>query len=131
MSQTRRLAAMLAADVAGYSRLMGADEEGTLERLEALRRDLVDPKIAEHHGRIVKTTGGELLVELTASSLPFKMPAGCRVPKSPLIERSCHEPKRIRSRSAGARVIRFFMAECAPTRCSPSAGTTCTRGSWG
>jgi adenylate cyclase len=63
MSQTRRLAAILAADVAGYSRLMGADEEGTLERLKALRRELVDPKIAEHHGRIVKTTGDGLLVE--------------------------------------------------------------------
>ncbi len=63
MSQTRRLAAILAADVAGYSRLMGADEEGTLERLKALRRELVDPKIAEHKGRIVKTTGDGLLVE--------------------------------------------------------------------
>ena len=63
MSQTRRLAAILAADVAGYSRLMGADEEGTLERLKALRRELVDPKIAEHNGRIVKTTGDGLLVE--------------------------------------------------------------------
>jgi adenylate cyclase len=59
----RRLAAILAADVAGYSRLMGADEEGTLERLKALRRELVDPKIAEHRGRIVKTTGDGLLVE--------------------------------------------------------------------
>src|ERR1700732_4693598 len=59
----RRLAAILAADVAGYSRLMGADEEGTLERLKALRRELLDPKIAEHHGRIVKTTGDGLLVE--------------------------------------------------------------------
>jgi class 3 adenylate cyclase len=49
MSQTRRLAAILAADVAGYSRLMGADEEGTLERLKALRRQPFDPKIAEHH----------------------------------------------------------------------------------
>jgi hypothetical protein len=48
MSRTRRLAAILAADVAGYSRLMGADEEGTLERLKALRRELLDPKIAEH-----------------------------------------------------------------------------------
>jgi adenylate cyclase len=63
MSQTRRLAAILAADVAGYSRLMGADEEGTLERLKALRRELLDPKIVEHHGRIVKTTGDGLLVE--------------------------------------------------------------------
>jgi adenylate cyclase len=58
MSQTRRLAAILAADVAGYSRLMGADEDRTLERLKALRRELVDPKIAEQHGRIVKTAGG-------------------------------------------------------------------------
>jgi len=63
MSQTRRLAAIVAADVAGYSRLMGADEEGTLERLKALRRELVDPKIAERRGRIVKTTGDGLLVE--------------------------------------------------------------------
>jgi TolB-like protein/class 3 adenylate cyclase len=66
MSQTRRLAAILAADVAGYSRLMGADEEGTLERLKALRRELVDPKIAEHHGRIVKTTGDGMLVEFAS-----------------------------------------------------------------
>jgi class 3 adenylate cyclase len=58
----RRLAAILAADVAGYSRLMGADEEGTLERLKAHRRELIDPKIAEHHGRIVKTTGDGMLV---------------------------------------------------------------------
>src|SRR5215471_11251650 len=63
MSQTRRLAAILAADVAGYSRLMGADEERTLERLKALRRELVDPKISEHHVRIVKTTGDGMLVE--------------------------------------------------------------------
>jgi adenylate cyclase len=54
MSQTRRLAAILAADVAGYSRLIRADEEGTLERLKALRCELLDPKIAEHHDRIVK-----------------------------------------------------------------------------
>jgi adenylate cyclase len=66
MSQARRLAAILAADVAGYSRLMGADEEGTLERLKTLRRELVDPKIAEHHGRIVKTTGDGLLVEFAS-----------------------------------------------------------------
>ena len=63
MSVSRRLAAILAADVAGYSRLMGADEEGTLERLKALRRELVDPKISTHHGRVVKTTGDGLLVE--------------------------------------------------------------------
>src|SRR5437667_9863341 len=66
MSQTRRLAAILAADVAGYSRLMGADEEGTLERLKALRHELLDPKIAEHKGRIVKTSGDGLLVEFAS-----------------------------------------------------------------
>jgi adenylate cyclase len=59
----RRLAAILAADIAGYSRLMGADEEGTLARLKACRKALVDPKIAEYRGRIVKTTGDGMLVE--------------------------------------------------------------------
>ena len=62
----RRLAAVLAADVAGYSRLVGADEEGTLTRLKAYRRELIDPKIAEHRGRIVKTTGDGLLVEFSS-----------------------------------------------------------------
>ena len=66
MTPTRRLAAILAADVAGYSRLMGADEEGTLERLKALRRELLAPKIAKHHGRIVKTIGDGLLVEFAS-----------------------------------------------------------------
>jgi adenylate cyclase len=66
MTAIRRLAAILAADVAGYSRLMGVDEEGTLERLKALRRELVDPKIAEHHGRIVKTSGDGMLVEFAS-----------------------------------------------------------------
>ena len=66
MASTRRLAAILAADVAGYSRLMGTDEEGTLERLKAHRRHLIDPKITEHHGRIVKTTGDGLLVEFAS-----------------------------------------------------------------
>src|SRR5437764_8813258 len=66
MTATRRLAAILAADVAGYSRLMGEDEEGTLERLKALRRELSSPKIAEHHGRIVKTTGDGVLVEFAS-----------------------------------------------------------------
>ena len=62
----RRLAAILAADVAGYSRLMGEDEEGTLARLKALRRELADPKIKEHRGRIVKTTGDGLLLEFAS-----------------------------------------------------------------
>ncbi len=59
----RRLAAILAADVAAYSRLMGEDEAGTLARLKAARREIIDPKIGEHKGRIVKTTGDGLLVE--------------------------------------------------------------------
>ena len=59
----RRLAAILAADVAGYSRLIGADEEGTLRRLRSIRAEVIDPKINEHLGRLVKTTGDGLLVE--------------------------------------------------------------------
>jgi adenylate cyclase len=66
VSQTRRLAAILAADVAGYSRLMGADEEGTLAALQAVRRELAGPKIEENRGRIVKTTGDGLLVEFAS-----------------------------------------------------------------
>ncbi len=63
---TRRLAAILAADVVGYSRLMGADEEGTHERVKAHLGELVDPKIREHHGRIVKTTGDGVLAEFAS-----------------------------------------------------------------
>jgi class 3 adenylate cyclase len=66
VSQTRRLAAILAADVAGYSRLMGADEEGTHARLKGHLRELVDPKIAEHRGRIVKNTGDGFLAEFAS-----------------------------------------------------------------
>jgi TolB-like protein len=62
----RRLAAILAADVVGYSRLVGLDEEGTIARLQTLRRELIDPTIAAHHGRIVKTTGDGLLVEFAS-----------------------------------------------------------------
>jgi adenylate cyclase len=63
----RRLAAILAADVAGYSRLMGTDEEGTLLRLKALRREVIDPLIAEHRGRLVKLTGDGALVEFASA----------------------------------------------------------------
>src|SRR6516164_4431792 len=66
ISPVRRLVAVLAADVAGYSRLMGADEEGTYERLKAHLQQLVDPKIEEHHGRIVKNTGDGLLAEFAS-----------------------------------------------------------------
>jgi adenylate cyclase len=66
MNATRRLAAILATDIAGYSALIGADEEGTLERLKEMRAEVSDPKIAEHHGRIFKTTGDGLLAEFTS-----------------------------------------------------------------
>jgi adenylate cyclase len=62
----RRLAAIFAGDIAGYSRLMGIDEEGTLLQLKAHRKELVDPKITEHRGRIVKTTGDGMLVEFVS-----------------------------------------------------------------
>jgi class 3 adenylate cyclase len=62
----RRLAAVLSADVFGYSRLMGVDEIGTLRSLKSHRRELVDPRITEHHGRIVKTTGDGMLVEFAS-----------------------------------------------------------------
>jgi adenylate cyclase len=63
MSENRKTAAILVADVVGYSRLAEADEEGTLARLRALRRELIDPAIATHHGRIVKRTGDGSLIE--------------------------------------------------------------------
>ena len=69
MTQTRRLAAILAADVVGYSRLIEADEEGTLNRLKSIRAEVIDPKITEHRGRIVKTTGdGKLWLSTLTSA---------------------------------------------------------------
>src|SRR5262245_35090462 len=59
----RKLAAILAADIAGYSRLMGADEAGTLSRLKKYRRELIDPKIKQYRGRVVKTMGDGILIE--------------------------------------------------------------------
>ena len=87
----RKLAAILAADIAGYSRLMGADEEGTLARLKALRTELIDPTITEHRGCIVKTTGDGLLLSSQASSTPCVVRPKCRtawpngMPRSHLI----------------------------------------------
>ena len=63
MAETRKIAAILVADVVGYSRLAGADEEGTLARLRALRSDLIDPTVAAHHGRVVKRTGDGSIIE--------------------------------------------------------------------
>ena len=64
----RRLIAVLAANVAGYSRLVGLDEQGTLARLRAHRRELIDPKMDEHSGRIVRATGDSLLAEFTSAT---------------------------------------------------------------
>jgi adenylate cyclase len=66
VTATRKLAAILAADVAGYSRMVGLDEGRTIARLQALRREIIDPTIAKHHGRIFKTTGDGMLVEFAS-----------------------------------------------------------------
>ena len=63
----RRLAAILAADVAGYSRLVGVDEEGTIAALRAIHAEIIDPGISEHRGRLVKTTGDGLLAEFSSA----------------------------------------------------------------
>jgi adenylate cyclase len=70
MTETRKLAAILVADVVGYSRLAGADEEWTLARLRTLRSDLTDPIISVHHGRVVKRTGDGSIIE-------FRSVIGC------------------------------------------------------
>jgi adenylate cyclase len=76
MSETRKIAAILAADVDGYSRVMETDQEGTLARLKSLRRDLIDPKIALHKGRTVKTTGDGMLVEFASAVAAASIAAG-------------------------------------------------------
>jgi adenylate cyclase len=98
MSQTRRLAAILAADVAGYSRLMGADEEGTLSELKAIRRELSDPTVREHRGHIVKTTGAGLLIEF--ASIVDAVRCAVEVQRA-MAERNAHLP--------GAQRIEFRM----------------------
>ncbi len=62
----RRLAAILTADVVGFSRLVGTDEEGTIARLQSIRADVIDPSIAKHHGRIANTSGDGILVEFAS-----------------------------------------------------------------
>jgi len=87
---TRRLAAILAADVAGYSRLMGADEEGTHQRLRAHLAQLVAPKVNEHHGRIVKTTGDGMLVEF--SSIVDAVRCAAEMQRA-MLDRNAEEPE--------------------------------------
>src|SRR5271156_3980104 len=90
MATVRRLTAILAADVAGYSRLMGADEEGTHERLKARLRDLVEPKIKEHRGRTVKNTGDGLLAEF--SSVVAAVRCGAEVQRA-MADRNAEAPE--------------------------------------
>jgi adenylate cyclase len=77
MASTRRLTAIFAADVAGYSRLMGADEEGSHERLKAHLQELVDPKIKDHRGRVVKNTGDGLLAEFRHAEIAGSRTVRC------------------------------------------------------
>jgi adenylate cyclase len=97
MASTRRLAAILAADVAGYSRLMGADEEGTHEQLKAHFRELVDPRIAEHRGRVVKNTGDGFLAEF--ASVVDAVRCAVEIQRS-MAEREPEVPEERRSGSA-------------------------------
>ena len=78
MTESRKIAAILVADVVGYSRLAGADEDRTLARLRGLRSDLIDPAVAAHHGRIVKRTGDGLSSSFAAWSKRFAAPSKCR-----------------------------------------------------
>ena len=78
MAETRKLAAILAADVAGYSKLAGADEERTLARLRALRSDLIDPTIALHHGRVLSGRAMASSSSFAAWSMPCAAPSRCR-----------------------------------------------------
>ena len=79
MAETRKLAAILAADVVGYSKLASADEERTLARLRALRSDLIDPTIAVHHSRVVKRTGDGVLIEFRSVKSVTDLPIGAYI----------------------------------------------------
>ena len=95
MPPVRRLTAILAADVAGYSRLMGADEEGTHERLREHLRDLIEPKIAEHRGRIVKNAGDSSGEDAARIHLPLHPPA--QIAQGPVVCRLTAGGSRIRT----------------------------------
>ena len=119
----RRLAAILAADVAGYSRLMGADEEGTLARLKSHRRELIDPKIREHRGRIVKTTGNGMLVEF--ASVVDAVRCAVEVQRGMLDrEAEIEDDRRIRFR------IGIISATSSPTARMFSARASMSRRAW-
>src|SRR5829696_6421727 len=91
---TRRLAAILAADVVGFSSIMGQDEEGTLARIKSLRREVIEPKVKEHHGRVFKVTGDGFLVEFSSPVEAVRCAVGTRRLSQPKPLRSLWEPSR-------------------------------------
>jgi hypothetical protein len=91
MGETRKIAAILVADVVGYSRLASADEEGTLARLRALRSELIDPAVAAHHGRIVKRTGDGSLIEFRSVVDAVRYAIGVQ---NGMVERDAGLPRR-------------------------------------
>jgi class 3 adenylate cyclase len=97
MSETRKIAAILVADIVGYSRLAGADEDRILARLRALRSDLIDPTIAVHHARVVKRTGDGSLIE-------FRSVVRCATPSS------CARPGIFRNRCAFSGMLTAWQA---------------------
>ena len=120
MGMARKLAAIIAADVVGYSRLMGVDEAETLAALKIHRRELIDPKIAEHQGRIVKTTGDGLLIEFPSVIEAVQ----CAVEvQSAMQDRNKHVPATRASSSASASIsgtlsstVMIFMAMASTLR---------------
>ena len=102
MAETRKIAAILVADVVGYSRLAGADEEGTLSRLRALRGDLIDPTVAAHRGRIVKRTGDGLIVEFRSVVDAVR----CAIEmQNRMVERGAGRRQSVGSSSASASIL--------------------------
>ena len=121
----RRLAAILAADVVGYSRLMAADEAGTHARLKALRQDFIEPKIAEHHGRVAKLMGDGVLVEF--ASVVDAVECAVAIQQG-IAERQAELPEASASRSASASTSATSSSKA---RTSTATGSTSPRGSRG
>ena len=107
VSETRKLAAILVADIVGYSRLAGADEDRILARLRTLRSDLIDPTIAVHHGRVVKRTGDGSIIEfrsvVDAVRCAIEVQSGLAVSSQPLMEHSCRVIRRMRYGTGSSR----------------------------
>jgi adenylate cyclase len=108
---TRRLAAILAADVVDFSSLMGQDEEGTLDRIKQLRREVVEPKVQEHRGRVLKTTGDGLLVEFQSPveavrcAVSVQEALASRAPIRPARPKPLRPPERLAQGRPSCRLI--------------------------